>query len=107
MLKNTILASATAGFIALGALGATTSAASAGGYNGGYGSGGMQQGGPGFSLQFGFGNGQRNYHPQKFCQPITQKVKYWRHGHPHWKVVVVDYKCFRPHHNWNNGGDGW
>ena len=112
MFNKTILATATAGLIALGALGATTSAASAGGGYGGQGSGSMQFGGPGFNLQFGFGNGPRNYHQQKFCKPVVKKVKYWRHGHPHWRVVVVGYKCFRPRHNdpWNNGpgwGGGW
>ena len=114
MFKKTILATATAGLIALGALGATTSAASAGGGYGGQGSGSMQFGGPGFSMQFGFGNQNHNYHPQKFCKPVVKKVKWWdRRGRPHWRVVVVGQKCFRPQHNgqWNNGpgwgGGGW
>jgi hypothetical protein len=116
MLKQAILASATAGFIALGALGATTSAASAGGYADGYGSGGMQHGGPGFSLQFGFGDQHPQFHQKRFCQPVLKKVKWWdRWGNPHRQVVVVGQKCFstgpRPHHQdggqWDNGDGGW
>lgn len=112
MFKKTILATATAGLIAVGALGATTSAASAANYNGyGNGSGSVQFGGPGFNLQFGFG-GHPQYHPQKVCQPVFKKVKWWdRWGHPHWSQVVVSQKCFfkpgnGPHHNgpWNNDG---
>lgn len=131
MFKKTMLAVATAGLIAVGALGATTSAASAGGYDG-QGSGGMQYGGPGRSLQFGFGNSQPQFHPQKVCKPVFKKVKWWdRWGNPHRSMVVVGQKCFfvrghRHHRNddgpwddngrwdndpWNNngpgGGGGW
>jgi hypothetical protein len=115
MFKQTILATATAGLIAVGALGMTTSAASAGGYSGsGSGSGAVQFGGPGWNLQFGFGNSHPQFHQQKFCKPVVKKVKYWdRWGNPHWTQVVVGQKCFRPqnngHHNgpWNNNGPGW
>ena len=122
MFKQTILAAAAAGMIAVGALGATTSAASAGGYGGpGPGSGSVQFGGPGWNLQLGFGNGHPQFHQQKFCKPVVKKVKWWDHwGNPHWTQVVVGQKCFfksgnGPHHGndwddngpWNNNGPGW
>lgn len=89
MFKQTILATATAGLIALGAMGATTTAASAAGP----GSGSMQFGGPGWSLQFGFG-GHQQFHPKKFCAPVVKKVKWWDNwGNPHWSNVVVGQKC--------------
>jgi hypothetical protein len=123
MFKQTILAAATAGLIAIGGL-ATTTAANA--------AGSVQFGGPGWSVQLGNDNygPHHQYRPQQFCTPIVKKVKWWdRFGYPHWSQVVVGQKCppiFYPPHNhgpvpphggpggwdndggWNgNGGQGW
>ncbi len=101
MFKQTILAAATAGLIGIGGL-ATTTAANA--------AGSVQFGGPNWSVQIGSGNyGPNNqFHPQKYCQPIVKKVKWWdRFGYPHWSQVVVGQKCpppkFPPHGPHNPG----
>jgi hypothetical protein len=129
MLKQTLIAAATAGAIGLGMV-ATAAPASAA-------QGSVQFGGPGWNVQigtpgygYGYGNGYGNgYHPhpnfpQKFCTPIVKKVKWWdRFGYPHWSQVVVGQNCqpkfppkfppngnpgpFPPHNGpWNGPGNG-
>jgi hypothetical protein len=109
MLKKTLLATATAGMIAAGALATAGSAAAA--PHGPYGgpNGGFQFGGPNWTFQF---NAGPRHHPKRICKPVFRQVKWWdRYGRPHWKRVAVGRKCFivRPHHNrhhnWN--GPNW
>ncbi len=102
MLKQTLIAAATAGLIGLGMVGTTTSASAAGAS--------AQFGGPGWSITIGSGNYDQynQFRPGKFCQPIVKKVKWWdRYGYPHWSQVVVGQKCpprqFPPHGPYNPG----
>src|SRR5688500_6775475 len=82
MFTKTILCATAAAFIAAGALGASTTTASATSF---------YLGGPGFH----FGYGDYPHHGKKVCKPIVKKIK-WRDrwGYWHVKVKVVDYKCW-------------
>ncbi len=94
MLKKTLIATATAGLIAAGAMAATTTTAAADGF---------YFGGPGWS--FGIGNpGWRGYQPHPVCKPIIKTVRAWdRWGRPYVQQVVVGRDCGRDH----GPRDGW
>ncbi|MHA1554390.1 MAG: hypothetical protein ACTSU0_08280 [Alphaproteobacteria bacterium] len=82
MFKKTLLATATAGLIAAGALTVTTGSATAHqtGYN---------TGNSGFS--FGY-----NVKPRRNCKPIFQRVRLRdRWGRTHWRRVQVGQNCQR------------
>lgn len=96
MLKNTLIATATAGLLALGSLVATTGGAAAAG---------PQNNGPNFTVQIGGGFGPGpGWHggPPRACKPIVKNVKYYTYwGKPYWKQVVVGQDCGPrrgPHH---------
>jgi hypothetical protein len=100
MMKKTLIATATAGLIAVGAMVGTTSTASAAG---------VYFGGPGWSV----GIGGPGWGPQRECRPIFKTVRWWdRWGRPHFKQVVVGRDCGRnhgPHGGWGGPGPnpGW
>lgn len=105
MFKQTLIATATAGLIALGGLGATTTAASAAS---------IQFGGPNWNVQIGNGYpGPRPFfhemRPKPVCTPVTRTVKWWDHwNRPHWTVMVVGQTCTYPGQgNWNKGPGNW
>lgn len=90
MLKNTVIAASAAVAIGLGALGATTSTASAAPIGSGHISG------PGFSLSWGspgyphYGHGPRRV----VCQPKYERVRVWvRHQGWVWKRVHAGQEC--------------
>ncbi len=97
MFKKTLIASATAGLIAVGGLFATTETASAGqrGYSFQFGNSG---------IYFNYGNRVRpNYgsrvRPNRNCQPVFKQVRrHDRYGRHYWKRVRVGVQCFRPQH---------
>ena len=85
MMKKTLIAAATAGLIAVGALVGTTSTASAAG---------VPLGGPGYSTQ----------KPHQECRPVYKTVRWWdKQGHRHFKKVVIRQKCYQ---TYGPGGDG-
>ncbi len=74
-MKKTLIATATAGLIAVGALVGTTSTAS---------TAGGPSGGPGYST----------HSPQQQCRPVFKTVRWLdKQGHRHFKKVVVRQKC--------------
>jgi hypothetical protein len=102
MLKNTLIAAATAGLLAVGSLVATTGGAAASGP-------GVQFGGPGWNVQIGGGFGPGWHGGPRYCKPIVKNVKFYgRWGRPYWKQVVVGQDCGprRPHHGGHHGGHG-
>ena len=76
MMKKTLIATATAGLIAAGAMVGTTSTASAAG---------VYFGGPGWSVGIGDGPGWRGpQRPHRVCEPVFRTVRWWdRWGRPH------------------------
>lgn len=104
MMKKTLIATATAGLIAVGAMVGTTSTASAAGVYLFGGSGwGVGIGGPGY--------GPHRSHQE--CRPVFKTV-HWRdnQGHRHSKQVVVRQEChwtYGPswHQRDPNPGRGW
>ena len=85
MMKKTLIATATAGLIAAGAMVATTGTASAAS---------ITFGGPGWSVGIGDGPGWRGERPHRVCKPIFKTVRWWDHwGRPHLKRVVVGRDC--------------
>ena len=90
MLKNTLIATATAGLIAAGAMVGTTSTASAAS---------VYFGGPGWSVGIG-SPGWGMHRPHQVCRPVLGSVRWWDHwGRPHFKTVVVRQEC-----SWGYGG---
>jgi len=93
MMKKTLIATATAGLIATGAMIGTTSTASAAVYFGG----------PGWSIGIGAPNWQRE-RPHRVCTPVFRTERwrdYW--GRMHQRRVVVRQEC-----HWTYGRrDGW
>ena len=84
MLKNTLIATATAGLIAAGAMVGTTSTASAAS---------VYFGGPGWSVGIG-SPGWGGHRPHQVCQPVLGSVRWWDNwGRPHFKTVVVRQEC--------------
>jgi hypothetical protein len=90
-MKKTLIATATAGLIAAGAMVGITSTASAASF---------QFGGPGWS--FGMSDGYHSRHHMRECRPIIKTVS-WRdyRGYPHYKKVVVGQNC-----GWGGGYGG-
>lgn len=85
MMKKTLIATATAGLIAAGAMLGTTGTASAAS---------VQFGGPGWSVGVGPGYGPGWRHHPRECRPVYKTVRWWdRWGHPHFKKVVVGRDC--------------
>ena len=86
MMKKTLIATATAGLIAAGAMVATTGTASAAG---------IYFGGPGWSVGISDGHGWRGHRrPHRVCKPVFKTVRWWdRWGRPHFKQVVVGQEC--------------
>ena len=102
MMKKTLIATATAGLIAAGAMVGTTSTASAAG---------VYFGGPGWSVGIG-GPGFGPQRPHQVCQPVFKSVRWWdRYGRPHIRQVVVRQEChwaFGPGGGWDRGPNpGW
>jgi hypothetical protein len=101
MMKKTLIATATAGLIAAGAMFATTGTASADG---------VYFNGPGWSVGIG-DSGWRHYRPQRACEPIFKTVRWWdAWGRPHFKQVVVGRDCGRdygPRDGWGDRQDRW
>ncbi len=100
MLKKTLIATATAGLIAAGAMVGTASTASAAS---------IHFNGPGWS--FGLGDGHRWHPDMRQCRPIVRTVRWWdRWGNPHYRQVVVGRDCGWDHRgprgDWNNH-DRW
>ena len=95
MMKKTLIATATAGLIAAGAMVATTGTASAAG---------VYFGGPGWSVGSNDGHSWRGDRPHRECRPVLKTVRWWDNwGHPHFKQVVVGQDC-----RWDHGPrDGW
>ena len=101
MFKHTLFATLAAGILATAALptGALAQAPETPRHYGSGWGGGIQFGGPDWSVQFGT-------YPQSYCRPIVQKVKWWDEwGYPHWSDVVVGQNCRHPRPHW--GGWGW
>ena len=102
MLKKTLIATAAAGLLSVGALTATTSAASAAG---------IYFGGPGWSVGIG-GPTFGPYRPHRVCKPVYKTVKWWDRWHrPHFRKVVVRQTCYwtyGPNPAWgSNWYGGW
>ena len=92
MLKKTLIATATAGMIATGALATTTSASAA---PPGPAYGGIQFGGPGWSVGIGFPGypAPPRFRPHRVCEPVFKRVIQWQHGHRQWRVIKVGERC--------------
>ena len=103
MMKKTLIATATAGLIAAGAMIATTGTASAAA---------VYFGGPGWSFGIG-GPGYGPQRPHRECRPVLKTVRWWDNwGRPHFRQVVVGRDCRwdqGPHGGWNQYGPnpGW
>lgn len=103
MIRNTILATAAAGMLAIGGLAASSVTAAAGP------AGAVQFGGQGWNVQIGTSGGAVRSGPigtvggakwqapkpaGKNCRPVTQNVKWWdKWGNQRWSKVVVRYDC--------------
>lgn len=100
MLKKTLIASATAGLIALGALAGSADSANAG-HRHGHGPGpGYHQGKPAAHWTF------HRHRVNRFCRPVIKRVM-WRDrwGRPHWTKARVGFRC--PHRFHHRRGWGW
>ena len=100
MMKKTLIATATAGLIAAGAMVGTTSTASAAG---------VYFGGPGWTVGIG-GPGFGPQRPHQVCEPAFKPVRWWdRYGRPHIRQVVVRQDCHWTYGRWNDRGPnpGW
>jgi hypothetical protein len=89
MLRKMMIASATAGLIAAGAL-ATATAASAGP------TAGVTFGGPGWSVGMNMGYhppGRPHIRPVRVCEPVFKRIFWWKHGHRHSRLIKVGEKC--------------
>jgi hypothetical protein len=104
MLKKTLIATATAGLISVGALVGTAGTASAAS---------ITFGGPGWHVGIGNGPNWGGPRPRQVCQPVFKTVRWWdRWGRPHFKRVVVRQECHwvgGPHHGGPKHGPnpGW
>jgi hypothetical protein len=93
MMKKTLIATATAGLIAAGAMIATTGTASAAG---------VYFGGPGWSVGIGGPGYGPAWGPHRECRPVLKTVRWWDNwGRPHFKQVVVGRDC-----RWAHGPQG-
>lgn len=103
MIKQTLIATATAGLIAVGAMVGTTGTASAAT---------VHFGGPGWSVGIG-GPAFGPQRPHRVCKPVFKTVRWWDNwGRPHFKRVVVRQECrwaYGPQGGWGGRGPnpGW
>lgn len=97
MFKRTLLATATAGMIAAGAMIGTTGTASADG---------VYFGGPGWSVGINDGH---HWRPGRECHPVFRTERWWdRWGRPHFRRVYAGERCRwdGPRHDWRDWHDG-
>ncbi len=94
MLKKTLIATATAGLIAAGALTSATVASAAPMYGG---DPGRSIGHPGYPPP-------PYFRPHRICEPEFKRVSYWSYGHRHWRLIKVGERCHWVYPQWNTGG---
>ena len=109
MLKQTLIAAATALVLATGSLAVTTGSALADHRGGSHHSRNHDRG----WNDRGWDNGPRGGHgwgkSRQVCRPVMRERKVWRHGRWQWRNVVVGERCYmqRGGRGGHHGGPRW